>query len=96
MILPTKKVQNVEVRMGEGVFIDGEHFPYPVAASPGFMVEELPTTIPTRPEHILWVPLIASGVAPTVGPPDAETWEPPVTEPEPAGGPAGDDERRSA
>ncbi len=61
-------VESVEVRRGDGVFINGERFPYWIHAQP-------PRVEPLEDHndlHILWLPLIAEGRAPTAGPPDGE------------------------
>lgn len=54
---------------GDGLYLNDQPFPYYVLAD-GPMVEQMPGFEDSL--HILWLPLIAEGPAPRMGPPDGE------------------------
>lgn len=65
----SEQVESWRVEQGVGVFINDQEFPYWILAD-GPMVAQMPGFEDSL--HILWLPLIAEGPAPRMGPPDGE------------------------
>lgn len=74
---PEVEVESYELRPRDGLFINGERFPYSVLAD-GPMVEP----VPDFDMHILWLPLICQGGIAPQGRPEGEPLREPAPKPE--------------